>query len=108
MREIWYKNRVIGQLYEEDKIFRKVVQSSKHLFKKMDAWGLDADLLENTLVPGEHEIRILDKDEMKVYTITAKEFKRDGVYLHFKKGADHGTQVFVPRAKFAMRLLEKS
>lgn len=98
------KVRVIGHLDEKDKIFRKTVLKSKHLFRKFDAFGIDAQYFCDVLLPNDYRVQIWEKEENEVYEITAKEFKKHAVYFHFKNESDdHRSQVFCSR-RFWLRL----
>lgn len=95
------ERKIIGTLDAERKIFSKKVQTSKHLFKKLNAWGIDAQYLNEVLAPQDYAIRITDTEEHIRYFITAKEFLEKGTYFHFKTATrDFGAQVFLPRPLF--------
>lgn len=89
---------LVGKL--EGKVFRKVVQSSKHLFKSIESgcWGMGNDVLKE--LPADGVIRILDREDMTVYEVSVAEFKEKGTVKQFKKEADHGVQVFLPLSHF--------
>ena len=89
-------NRIIGNADKDRKVFTKHVQKSKHLFKKLDAWGIDAEVLDK-LVEKDYRIIVKDRDESKNYYVTASEWKEKGDYLHFKP---HRAQVFLPLVEF--------
>lgn len=87
--------------------FFKQVEKSKHLFKVLDAWGLDAQLVNEILAPKNYDIVIFDKEEDKVYEINAKEFQKQAQYYHFKEEEqDHRTQLFLPRNKWGCSSVE--
>jgi hypothetical protein len=98
MEKIYVDDRMIGYLIGN--IFRSERSKEKHLFRKLNAWGLDSDVLDR-LVTLDGEIRILDKDEGTIYTTTAKHFKEKGQYFHFKdEKKDHKTQLFLPLSEW--------
>jgi hypothetical protein len=78
----------IGELQGE--VYRKAVSKSKHLFIKGNAWGIQAEILRN--LPDETKIEIFEKEEMVLYSVTAKEFRDNCFYLEFK---GHGLQAFL-------------
>jgi len=97
------KEKVIGELDTEKKVFKKKVKLHTHLFKKLDAWGIDANFFTDVLFPNDYLIEILEQEEQKRYTIDAKVFKKYGTYYHFKnKTNDYGAQLFCPRHRFLL------
>lgn len=87
----------IGELV--GKVFSKEVQKSRHLFRVLDAWGIDSETL-NKLPPGT-EIVIHDIEDKKIYKTIKEEYQQFGQYYHFKQTReDHRTQLFLPRKKF--------
>jgi hypothetical protein len=107
MTQITYtrKGKNIGTF--DGKVLYKTVKASKHLFRTLDAWGIDAKLLEKILVPADATIEIRDTEEKKTYTIKATEALEKGQYYHFKdEKKDHGTQIFVPRSVFIITTKE--
>jgi len=108
MHPIRIDNRVIGMEDYINRIFDKDVKKSKHLFRKFDAWGIDAGYFKDVLLQCEYTIRIFESEEGIMYKITAKEWdklvnKKDNMaqYLHFKQGnVDHRAQTFLPRRFF--------
>lgn len=91
------QKRIIGELKPERKIFVKRVWASRHLFRKLDAWGIDSHFFNETLLPNNYKIIVLDKENNERYETDAITFHRFGTYLHFKRGTDHYTQIFLPR-----------
>lgn len=68
--------------------------SSKHLYKKLNAWGIDCKVYDGLLKDrGLHTVIIHDKDTNITYTTKAENFKKYGTILHFKP---HRPQVFLP------------
>jgi len=91
------QEKVIGFLDYEKGVFIKEVYGSKHLFKKLDAWGIDAKFFEDVLLPNNFKIRIIDKEKDLVYEASSKTFKEKGYYYHFKGKEDWRPQIFLPR-----------
>lgn len=86
-------NKTIGIYNQKDNIFMKHgVKKSKHIFKKMDAWGIDATIIDTILKP-ECKIIINEVEEKVAYQTTLETFKEKGRYLNYK---DFGLQVFLP------------
>ena len=91
-----------------DNTFYKAVKKSKHLFKVLDAWGLDSELFNKYLLPKNRRIVVYEKEEKLVYEIDAKEFKENAQYYHFKEGVqDHRTQLFLPRRFWSVSSFEE-
>jgi len=100
------KERVIGLLDYEKGVFVKEVYGSRHLFRKLDAWGIDAQFFEDVLLPNNFTIRVIDKERDIVYETTAIQMKQHGYYYHFKRFEDWRPQIFLPR-KYWERLSKK-
>jgi hypothetical protein len=91
-------NKVIGILDDKKRIFKKVVWKSKHLFRTLDAWGIDATFFNEVLLPNNYIIQVYDKEENVVYETTAENIKKHGYFYHFKnKKEDYRIQIFLPR-----------
>ena len=91
------KERMIGMLYPKDKLFIKRVKESKHLFKVLDAWGIDAEYFTNVLCPNNYKIKVIDSDTEIVYSIMAEKIKEKGQFYHFKKKEDDRAQILCAR-----------
>jgi hypothetical protein len=90
--------RVIGELFPEQHLFKKNVALSKHLFKKMDAWGIDAQYFTDVLKPNNYDIEIYECEEKKIYKTTAEQFVKKGQHYHFiNQGIDNRAQIFLSR-----------
>lgn len=95
------ERKVIGTLDTDKKEFSKKVTLKKHLFRKSDSWGVDAQLFTETLLPHNFTILITDSQEHIRYKTTAKNMYQYGTFLHFKEsGKDHGSQILLPRLHF--------
>ena len=91
--------RVIGELDLDRKIFFKTVRFSKHLYKKLDAWGIDAQYFKDVLLPNNIWVSIYDEEIGMWYGAWSQEIEKHGTHLHFKdKGEDHRAQIFLPRS----------
>jgi hypothetical protein len=94
----------VGELYQN--VLYKKVKASRHLFKALDAWGVDAKLLEKVLIPTDAVISITDTEEKKQYLIKSSYAKRVGLFYHFKElKEDHGTQIFIQRKEFNVKII---
>lgn len=92
--------RVIGELYPAEKIFLKRIRSSKHVFQKLDAIGIDAEYFDQVLLPEKYFIEVQDLDTGITYGIDAEVMKKIGQYFHFKNAEDHRAQLFLPRSQW--------
>lgn len=102
MNPIIYKRdgKNIGEF--DGTTLRKTVNSDKHLFRVLDAWGIDAELLDKILVPKKANIEITDTKTGVVYSISAEYAREHGEFYHFKQAKkDHGTQIFIRRKFFS-------
>lgn len=92
--------KLIGTL--TDGVFHKEVWLSRHLFRVMDAWGMDSNILHK--LPAGTKIEIHELEEDKWYRTTKEEFLRLGErYLHFKEpDKDHRVQLFLRRRHWAV------
>ena len=91
-------DKVIGEMDTEKKVYVKRVSKTKHLLRKLDAWGIDGDFFKYQLLPENYTIRLFEKDDGRVYETDAKTIEEKGVCLHFKgRGVDHKPQAFLAR-----------
>ncbi|HEB13629.1 MAG TPA: hypothetical protein ENI13_01465 [candidate division CPR3 bacterium] len=99
--------RVIGELLPEERLFKKTVLESKHLFQTFDAWGIDSDFFTDVLEPQDYTIEVFDVENKALYTVEAEKFKKHGRYFHFKnEKEDHKAQIFLSRRFFDKRLVQ--
>lgn len=95
-------NRIIGEL--ENGVFTKKVRESQHLFRVLDAWGIDATIFHTHLLPINAKIKIFETERGKVYITDALTYKKKGEYYHFKKaGHDYSSQIFLKRKYFIVK-----
>lgn len=93
-----------GKFYGEltDETFQRNVRLSRHLYRALDGWGIDAWLLKEL----EHYkckiIKFFDKEEDKQYEITFNGFKKNASTI------DHGfgVQAICPRKFWKIRQLD--
>ena len=93
--------KVIGKL--EGDVFSKVVKGSKHLFRKLNAWGVDAEFFTEHLVSTNKTIVVHDSENGITYQTNATSMREHGQYYHFKKGKDHRAQIFLPLALWSTK-----
>ena len=82
---------------------RKYVVKSKHLFRKWDAWGMDAAIWDNLAVQGIRNLEVLDKQEKILYTIDLEELE---TWADCEADWGYGVQYFIPRKYFTKRSLD--
>lgn len=104
MKRFMLGKKNIGEL--EDGVFCKEVLLSKHLFRVLDAFGVDSQTLAS--LPAGTKIEIHEEEENKVYKTTKEEYLEHGQYYHFKEPrTDHRTQLFLPRKWFRVEEPQK-
>jgi len=92
------EKKIIGTLDPDIKVFSRKVQESKHLYKVLDAWGVDSQYFNDVLYPGGYTLKINDIEKKVHYQVTAEDFAKNATYLHFKTATvDHGAQLFLAR-----------
>jgi len=95
------RNRFIGQLNVKTNVFYKEVKESIHLFRKFDAWGIDAKFFNEVLLPANYTIHIYEIEYNINYHITSKEFEKHSRHFHFIEKEDNKAQIFCSRVHFA-------
>ena len=68
------KQQSIGRFKFEDKTFRKKVRFSKHFFRMRDSWGIDKTVFNTLGDLGCEQIRILDEESNRIYSISYRDF----------------------------------
>ena len=86
--------RFIGTYDPERRLYVKRVRQSAHLFRKLDAWGIDAEYFTEKLKARGACIRVHDIETGMLYQTTVSQFLEWGEYLTFK---GHRAQIFLPR-----------
>ena len=76
-----------------DGVVIREVRTSRHLYRKLDAWTINAEAWARFKELGAHTIRIIDTEAGMVYDMSAKEF--DTAKLPINHGWDE--QWAVPR-----------
>lgn len=118
---IYLKGRKIniGEL-KDNGVFVKRVKKSKHLLRKLDAWGFDYKALVDYILPQAEHIFVYDSEEECYYylpavkfgelqsiseappigeTVSGKIFKPSAIVeiRHYNHDQENGTQIFVSR-----------
>lgn len=89
------RGQMIGSLNEN--IFRKRVKKSRHLFKMLNAWGLDLDTLNQLKESGCTEVRIWETEEDKIYSTPLEKLWKEAEVMSFD-----GQQAFLPRSQWTI------
>jgi hypothetical protein len=58
---------------------------SKHLFRKLQAWGINHRLLTHLVESGIQNIAFYEKEGEEIYTASAEEWLKEGTVLYFQK-----------------------
>ena len=95
MGQTYRKGQMIGELV--DGVLTKTVRRSKHLYRKFDGWGIDAEAFEGWLDRGMHSIRIEDTEDNVVYEIAVEDFALHGREIQY---GDFGRQLVCGRKYF--------
>lgn len=97
MKHFYVGKRMVGTY--DNGVFFKEINLSKHLFKVLDALGIDSKAINS--LPETTLVKIHDIEHDDVYTAIVGDFKKNGVYYHFKEEKkDHHTQLFLSRKYF--------
>lgn len=83
------KGKDVGWMFENVYYSRR--KKSKHLMRKFNAWGINADIFEKVYKDGCQSIRILDEESNDVYSAPVSEYKAHGIFADFD-----GLQIFLP------------
>lgn len=85
------KSRHIGTLYTKDRTLHITRNRSKHLFKKLNAYGFNEHIIRTAILFDS----VFLKDEFSVFDIPKSVILEKGTYLDFK---DNGfeKQIFLP------------
>ena len=94
--------KTIGIYDKENNVFRKKVSAAKHLFKKLNAWGIDGEVFNSLLLPKNTQIEVYDNDTQRLYAVDAKTYALNGKWLHFE---GYGSQIFLPLDLFTDKSL---
>lgn len=90
------KKKTLGTI-GEDKIFRKKVKESVHLFRKLDAWAIDYNAFHNTIKPNANFIEVYDTENKKYYLIPCDTFEKKGEVRRYNRNEENLAQIFCSR-----------
>jgi hypothetical protein len=96
--------RTIGILYPKDKIFHKNIYGSKHIFKVLNAIGVDAKYFTDVLLPQNYTIKVFDNETGVEYNVESQKMRKYGQHYHFKKETDDKAQIFLPLRYWNMKI----
>lgn len=86
--------RNIGSMDSLKKRFYKQVDSNRHKFRVLNAYGIDSHTLNTKLK--DYTIYLEEVDTKSWFKVSAKDFIEKGQCYHFKDKVDHDTQLFLP------------
>ena len=86
--------KIIGKVSGD--VFSKRVIQSKHLFRALDAWGMDKSVIDNLVREGVKKIVIHEKEGDIDYEVSVEDFVAKGIEGDF----GHGKQIFLARVNF--------
>jgi hypothetical protein len=99
---------ILGTL--EKGVFIRKVNKSKHLFRKLNAWGFDYNIFTNVILPQCNFIIIYEREEKVFYATMPSVLGRleSGKFIpsskvsirHYNKNIEEGTQIFLPLRYF--------
>ena len=90
------QKRTLGTV-DHDKIFRKKVKESKHLFRKLDAWAIDYNAFHNSVKPNANFIEVYDTENKKYYFIPCETFEKKGEVRRYNRNGENLAQIFCSR-----------
>jgi hypothetical protein len=89
------RRRRLGSIVHrpEGATFCKTLRGSVHLFRALDAWAMQAEVLDDLRLVGVRAVEVRDSEAAITYRADLAVFERDGITRDF----GHGPQVFLPR-----------
>jgi hypothetical protein len=91
LKEENYRNRKLGVISKDKRIFEVKREREKHLFKKLDAYGFNYHVLKNAQAFD----RVLLRDEYSTWLIPREFILEDGKIMNFKNNGGFELQIFV-------------
>jgi hypothetical protein len=96
----------IGEYDFTSNSFYKEIDKEKHLFKKLNAYGIDAEVFDRILKPNNATIKLYAPKGNTTYYATVKDFMEHGTYFHFENAKeDYAPQIFLPLDFFATQCM---
>lgn len=90
--KIQVDGKIIGELVNN--VFTKYVNDKKHLYRRLDAYGIDLKVFEEALEPTNAQIVI--HSDSGVYTTYARTYRTHGIVIN----EGFGRQIMLPRKYF--------
>lgn len=95
LKEENYRNRKLGIILKDKRIFEAKRERNKHLFKKLDAYGFNYHVLKNAQAFD----NVLLKDEYSTWLIPREFILENGKIMNFKNNGGFELQIFVSLEK---------
>jgi hypothetical protein len=95
LKEENYRNRKLGLISKQKRIFEVKRERNKHLFKKLDAYGFNYHVLNNAQAFD----NVLLKDEYSTWLIPREFILENGKIMNFKNNGGFELQIFVSLEK---------
>jgi hypothetical protein len=84
--------------FQNGQFFVKKVKASRHLFRKYDAWGIEASLFPAMEENGVNWIKVIEEEKGLVYIVSRAIYKEFG----YKETIHGSEQIFLPLARFSI------
>lgn len=95
LKEENYRNRKLGIILKDKRIFEAKRERNKHLFKKLDAYGFNYHIIKNAQAFD----NVLLKDEYSTWLIPREFILENGKIMNFKNNGGFELQIFVSLEK---------
>lgn len=89
MTTIYYGNRAIGAV--EGRVFSKSVKRSKHLFRKLNAYGISQSVINELIEKKVETIKVTDVEGRVVYEVSLVDFIKNATPMQYED-----MQLFLP------------
>ena len=96
--EVINNDRKVVAGFQNGQFFTKKVKASRHLFRKYDAWGIEACLFPKMEQNGINWIKIVEEEKNIVYVVSRQIFQEFG----YKETIHGSEQIFLPLKRFAI------
>ena len=94
MEEVKVGDKVVGYIDLDSNVYVSSRSEEKHLFRKNPpgpGWGIDESIALGLSTRGIKEVRIVDRDSGKVYTVDTNELMEKGTPINL----GHGKQIIL-------------
>jgi len=102
-RPIRIQNKFIGGKLIGDTWIQPVCRT-KHFLRVLNAWGKDKAILEQLRFLGCNTVRLMEREQRKIYSAPLSKFFTHGIEADFGQGL----QVFLPEKEWAITLFEQA